>query len=186
MAPALSIVLFSWLFYGRLPAVAAASWSVVFVTLAMAFETDEEDPTWTTSMTSHAWGMGSAGGVILGAAALQRHDYPVLLGLSLVLGFLILLAPLTESSTSSLALLSAGFSVGITFLAGFLAGEHEALSMIAVLVPAWACGVLGGMAAAVTPASRLYTTAATLAALTVLAGAWGASHDPPIDPDLQA
>eukprot|EP00961_Rhodomonas_salina_P014936 200626-Rhodomonas_salina.1 len=53
-------------------------------------------PGWTTSMTTHAWAIGNAGtssaialrhtwphrykgGVILGAAALQRHDYDVLL-----------------------------------------------------------------------------------------------------------
>mmetsp|Transcript_6022 Transcript_6022/g.13915 ORF Transcript_6022/g.13915 Transcript_6022/m.13915 type:complete len:238 (-) Transcript_6022:73-786(-) len=178
MAAPILFLLFILVWYGRTPAVACMSWTVVFITLAGAFEGTEEGP---NNLQSQAWSLGQAAGVLLGATSLQRHDYPVLLALTTTLLILIVLAPLTELKLDGLALLSSGFSIGGIFLAGFFAGPEAALSMIAILVPAWICGVLGGVAAGITPLHRFYPVAAALGAFSVLAGCWGASHDPPMD-----
>eukprot|EP00960_Hanusia_phi_P046131 757628-Hanusia_phi.AAC.14 len=100
MAAPILFLLFILVWYGRTPAVACMSWTVVFITLAGAFEGTEEGP---NNLQSQAWSLGQAGrvrlsslpvfsllltqppsaGVLLGATSLQRHDYPVLLGESL-------------------------------------------------------------------------------------------------------
>ena len=115
---------------------------------------------------------------------MQRHDNAVLLALSITLLILIIMAPLTELNPGSLAQLTAGFTVGGIFITGYVAGPAVASSMIAIAVPAYICGILGGVLASFSSAALLFPNAAVLAAVSVLAGAWGASHDPPINPDL--
>ena len=59
--------------------------------------------------------------------------------------------------------------------------------MIAIAVPAYICGTFGGMLASFSSAALLFPNAAVLGAVSVLAGVWGASHDPPaaaMNPDL--
>ena len=115
---------------------------------------------------------------------MQRHDQAVLLALSLTLLILMVMAPLTEVNPGSLAQLTAGFAMGGIFVTGYVAGPEVASSMIAIAVPAYICGTLGGMLASFSSAALLFPNAAVLGAVAVLAGAWGASHDPPMNPDL--
>jgi hypothetical protein len=66
----------------------------------------------------------------------------------------------------------------------YFTSPETASAMIAITVPAYVCGLAGGTHAATSSSQNLYPIASALAAISILAGAWGASHDPPIDPDL--
>jgi len=135
-------------------------------------------------MCVQASALGLSVGVVLGAAAMQRYDYPVLLGLSVTLLLLMLVAPLTEVHAGSLAQLTAGFTMGSILVTGALTSPEVASTMIAIATPAYMCGMLGGVHAAISSPALLFPHAAGLASISVLAGSWGASHDPPMNPDL--
>jgi thiol:disulfide interchange protein len=65
--------------YGLYVALASGGWPVFFMTVLMAFEDT------TRGMCVQASALALALGVIVGAAALQRHDYPVLVALSITI-----------------------------------------------------------------------------------------------------
>lgn len=168
--------------YGVEPAIACAFSPFFYVTVLAAFKDSERESS--GGMLVQASSLSLAIAVVVGAAALQRNDSAVVLGLSVVLLILIVLAPLTEVHTGFLAQLTAAFAIGGVLVAGYLSGPEVSSSMIAVSVPAYVCGMLGGMHAALCHPSHLFSNAVGLASLSVLAGCWGASHDAPIDPDL--
>jgi len=65
--------------YGLYVALASGGWPVFFMTVLMAFEDT------TRGMCVQASALALAVGVIVGAAALQRHDYPVLVALGITI-----------------------------------------------------------------------------------------------------
>jgi hypothetical protein len=168
--------------YGLNAAMACGLSPAFYVTILAAFK----DTGLQTSggMFVQASALSLAVGTVIGAAALQRNDSAVVLGLSVVLLILIGLAPLTEAHTGFLAQLTAAFTIGGILVSGYTSGPEVSSSMIAVAVPAYMSGMLGAIHVAVCNPANLFPHAAGLASFSVLAGCWGASHEPPINPDL--
>lgn len=168
--------------YGPNAAMACGLSPAFYVTILAAFK--DADSESSGGMFVQASALSLAVGVVVGAAALQRHDSAVVLGLSVVLFILIGLAPLTEAHTGFLAQLTAAFTIGGILVSGYTSGPEVSGSMIAVAVPAYMSGMLGAIHAATCSPANLFPNAAGLASFSVLAGCWGASHEPPINPDL--
>lgn len=162
--------------YGPRTAAACAIFPVFFVLTVAAFQDSET--------CVQACALGLAVGTVVGAAGTQRHGQLVLAGVALLLLVLILLAPLTTQEWASFAQLTGALAVGAIGSAAWVLPPEETVALVAILVPAYLCGLAGGVHAGMSPPSLFFPNSAALGALAVLAGAWGACHDLPMHPDL--
>ena len=162
--------------YGPRTAAACAIFPVFFVLTVAAFQDSET--------CVQACALGLAVGTVVGAAGTQRHDKLVLAGVALLLLILMLLAPLTTEEWASFAQLTGALAVGAIGSAAWVLPPEETVALVAILVPAYLCGLAGGVHAGMSPPSLFFPNSAALGALAVLVGAWGACHDLPMHPDL--